>query len=137
MISQSCAVNAQNEESVQMLRAKWGQEYKEPSNSNLSKIIATDGDGFYTLRMHRDGLLGNGDIKPIVEYYDKSMKLIRVKELDLKYKGKDRDFKDVIMFGRKLYLLSYFYNEKHEKTYLFAQKIIKINLCKHSIVNLI
>ena len=58
-LSQSCAVNAQNEEPIQMLRAKWGQEYKEPSNSNLSKIIATDGDGFYTLRMHRDGLLGN------------------------------------------------------------------------------
>ncbi|MEY4938002.1 MAG: hypothetical protein RIS64_4361 [Bacteroidota bacterium] len=123
LISQSCAANAQNEQPLQMLRAKWGQEYKEPSNSNLSKIIATDGEGFYALRMHRDGLLGGGDVKPIVEYYDKSMKLIRLKELDLAHKGKDRDFKDVIMFGRQLYLLSYFYNEKHEKTYLFAQKI--------------
>jgi hypothetical protein len=122
-ISQCFFANAQNEAPLQLLRAKWGQEYKEPANSNLSKIIATDGDGFYTLRMHRGGLLGGGDIKPIVEYYDKSMRLIRERELDLGYKGKDRDFKDVIMFGRQLYLLSYFYNEKHEKTYLFAQKI--------------
>ena len=65
---------AQNQtEAAPTLRAKWGQIYKEPANSNLSKIIATDGDGFYALRMHREGMLGSGTIKPIVEYYDKNM----------------------------------------------------------------
>jgi hypothetical protein len=129
LLSQAFGAIAQNQtETAPMLRAKWGQVYKEPTNSNLSKIIATDGDGFYALRMHREGMLGGGNIKPIVEYYDKNMKLIRERSLDLEYKGKDRDFKDVIMFGRQLYLLSYFYNEKHEKTYLFAQKIRHSNL---------
>lgn len=51
------------------------------------------------------------------------MKLIRSKELDLEYKGKERFLKDVVMVQRRLWLLSYFYNEKHEKTYLFAQEI--------------
>ncbi|MEO0043537.1 MAG: hypothetical protein RL329_2985 [Bacteroidota bacterium] len=129
LLSQTFGAIAQHQtETAPMLRAKWGQVYKEPTNSNLSKIIATDGDGFYALRMHREGMLGGGNIKPIVEYYDKNMKLIRERSLDLEYKGKDRDFKDVIMFGRQLYLLSYFYNEKHEKTYLFAQKIRHSNL---------
>jgi hypothetical protein len=43
--------------------------------------------------------------------------------MSLEYKGKNRSFKDVVMLQGKLWLLSYFYNEKHEKTYLFAQRI--------------
>ena len=94
--------------------------------------MATEGGGFYTLRMHHGGALGNGAQKPIVEYYNSSMKLVRSRELDLSYKGKDRFLKDVVMVGGRLWMVSFFYNEKHEKTYLFAQEINKntLNLMK-------
>ena len=38
----------------------------------------------------------------------------------------------MVMVGGRLWVLSYFYNEKHEKTYLFAQEINKstLNLLK-------
>jgi hypothetical protein len=102
---------------------QWSKEYEEPANSNLQKVIGTEGGGFYALRIHQKGVLGTGSINAIIEYYDASMKMLRSKELDLEYKGKDRFLKDVVMLQGKLWLLSYFYNEKHEKTYLFAQRI--------------
>jgi hypothetical protein len=102
---------------------QWSKEYEEPANSNLQKVIGTEGGGFYALRIHQKGVLGTGSITAIIEYYDANMKLIRSKELDLEYKGKDRMLKDVVMLQGKLWLLSFFYNEKHEKTYLFAQRI--------------
>ena len=104
-------------------KVKWSTPYEEPSNSDLQKIVATEGGGFYALRIRKGGALGTGSMKAIIEYYDNSMKLVRSKELDLEYKGKDRFLKDVVMLQRKLWLLTYFYNEKHEKTYLFAQQI--------------
>ena len=104
-------------------RLKWSNPYEEPSNSDLQKIVATEGGGFYTLRTRKSGALGAGSIKVIIEYYDNNMKLIRDKELDLEYKGKERFVKDVVMLQGKLWLMTYFYNEKHEKTYLFAQRI--------------
>ena len=102
---------------------QWGKEYEEPTNTDLQKIVATEGGGFYALRIRKGGLLGSGSIKAIVEYYDPKMKLVRSKELDLEYKGKDRLLKDVVMLQGKLWLLTYFYNEKQAKTYLFAQRI--------------
>ena len=104
-------------------RVKWSNPYEEPSNSELQKIVATEGGGFYALRIRKSGILGSGSIKAIVEYYNANMKLVREKELDLEYKGKERFLKDVVMLQGKLWLLTYFYNEKHEKTYLFAQRI--------------
>ncbi len=106
----------------------WSDEYQEPSNTEIQKIIATEGGGFYTLRLHQGGLIGGGKQKPIIEYYNSKMKLVRSRELDLEYKGKDRLLKDVVMVGSRLWMLSYFYNEKHEKTYLFAQEINKSTL---------
>lgn len=104
-------------------QVKWSNPYQEPSNSDLQKIVATEGGGFYALRIRKSGVLGAGSIKAIVEYYDNNMKLVREKELDLEYKGKERFLKDVVMLQGKLWLMTYFYNEKHEKTYLFAQRI--------------
>ena len=113
-------------------KVQWSREYEEPANSNIQKIIATEGGGFYALRIRQGGVLGNGSIKAVIEYYDNSMKLLRQKELDLEYKGKDRFLKDVVMVGGRLWMVSFFYNEKHEKTYLFAQEINKntLNLMK-------
>lgn len=113
----------------------WSEEYQEPSNTEIQKIIATEGGGFYTLRLHQGGIVGNGKQKPIVEFYNSRMKLVRSRELDLEYKGKERFLKDVVMVGGRLWMLSFFYNEKHEKTYLFAQEINKstLNLVKDMI----
>jgi hypothetical protein len=103
---------------------KWGPESQEAANSQLDKIIATDAEGFYIYREHRSGVLGMGSKKVILEYHSKALKLVRSRELDLKYKGKELEFKDFIMLGgRRLYMVTYFYNEKLKTTYLFAQKI--------------
>jgi hypothetical protein len=111
---------------------KWSNDLQEPSNTDIKKIVATEGGGFYALRERQGGVLGNGTVKPIIEYYNANMKLVRSKELDLDVKGKGRFVKDVVMLDRRLWVLSYFYNEKHEKTYLFAQEINKstLNLSK-------
>jgi hypothetical protein len=110
----------------------WSEEYQEPANTEIKKIIATEGGGFYTLRSHQAGLMGTGKQKPIIEYYNSRMKLVRSRELDLDYKGKERQLKDVVMVSGRLWMLSFFYNEKHEKTYLFAQEVNKntLNLVK-------
>jgi hypothetical protein len=113
----------QQPETMNRPRVQWSKEYEEPSNSNIQKVIGTEGGGFYALRIRQGGILGSGSMKALVEYYDNSMKLLRQKELDLEYKGKERFLKDVVLLQGKLWLLSYFYNEKHEKTYLFAQRI--------------
>ena len=102
---------------------QWSQDYKEPSHSNLNRIIATDANGFYALREQKQGVFGSGSVHALIEYYDRSMKLVKTRDLDLNFKGKDRELKDVVMLGRQLYLLTEFYNEKQEKTYLFAQSI--------------
>jgi hypothetical protein len=104
-------------------KVQWSKPYEERSNSDIQKIVGTEGGGFYALRIRRGGALKNGTIKAIVEHYDQSMKLIRERELDLEYKDKERFLKDVVMLKGQLWLLTYFYNEKHEKTYLFAQGI--------------
>jgi hypothetical protein len=107
---------------------KWSNELEEPSNTNIKKIVATESGGFYAYRERQGGILGTGTVKPLIEYYNANMKLVRSKELDLDVKGKGRFVKDVVMLDRRLWVLSYFYNEKHEKTYLFAQEINKSTL---------
>jgi hypothetical protein len=105
-------------------KVTWAKPLEEPSNTDIQKIIATEAYGIYALRLKYGTSLSNpNNVKAIVEYYDATMKLVRQKELSLDFKGKNRSFKDVVMLQGKLWLLSYFYNEKQEKTYLFAQRI--------------
>jgi hypothetical protein len=104
-------------------KVNWSKPLEAPSNSDIQKIIGIEGNGFYALRIKRGGALSSGSVKAVVEYYDPTMRLAREKEIDLEYKGKDRYLKDVVMLKGQLWLLTYFYNEKHEKTYLFAQRI--------------
>jgi len=101
----------------------WSAEYNEPNNSFLSRIIHSDKNGFYTLRIQG---LGAKRTKPniLVEYYAKAqMKMKKSIELDLKYNNKRRDFEDVIMAGDQLYFLTSFNNQAKKRNYLFAQKI--------------
>lgn len=113
---------AQDTKTLHRPKIKWGEEYKEPSSAEMSKIIATEGGGFYVMRTKAGGVFGSA--KAILEYNDQNMRLRRSAEIDLRYNGKPRLLKDVVaMDGGKLYLLTYFYNKKLEKTFLFAQRI--------------
>ncbi|GJM34157.1 MAG: hypothetical protein DHS20C18_31580 [Saprospiraceae bacterium] len=99
----------------------WGEELKEPTGSSLSKIIAAGSYGFYALRL-KTTKITNED-QAFVEFYNSDMKLKRSQKLDLKYKGKKRDFEDMVMVGGSIYLLTSFNNEAKKKNYLFLQKL--------------
>lgn len=99
----------------------WGDELKEPANTFLSKIISTGEEGFYALRVRPSSNIER--TKVYIEHFDDDMDLKRARELELKYKGKRRDFQDIIMHGRQLYLITSFHNEAKKKNYLFQQKI--------------
>ncbi len=107
----------------QMAKIDWSQEYNEPPNSFLSKIIHTDDAGFYGLRIQSEGIAaGQADV--FVEYYSrKSMKLRKSSALDLKFKNKNRDFEDVVRMKGNMYLLTSFNNQAKKKNYLFVQNI--------------
>lgn len=101
---------------------EWGNEYSEPSNTRSTKLIGLRPDGFYLLRQK---VLNNPEAKPRawVEFYDNDMNLKKSIEQELKYKGKQRDFEDVIYLKGELYLLTSFNNSAKKKNYLFKQKI--------------
>ena len=103
----------------------WGEEYTEPSGSFLSKVVATQGEGFYALREKRvTGLTGELPNKIYLEYYhNRKMKMLKSREIDLRYKNKKRQLEEVMMLGGKLYLLTSFHNEAKKKNYLFYQKV--------------
>ncbi len=99
----------------------WGEEMKEPQGSALVKIIATGAEGFYGLRIKQGGTLEKA--KVIIEHYGDNMNIKKAREIELKYKKKDRVFQDIVMVGRQLYLITSFHNEAKKKNYLFRQKI--------------
>ena len=105
---------------------QWGKELKEPPGSYIVKVISTSPSDFYVLRRKNAGALNTEQV--FIEQYDRKMNLKRSEKLDLKYKGKDRDFEDVVMIGGQLYLLTSFNNEVKKKNYLFLQKISKKGL---------
>ncbi len=101
----------------------WSAEYSEPNNSFLSKIVHTNEQGFYALRVQS---LGAKKTKPAIflERYDRNqMKLRKAAELDLAFKNKRRDFEDVIMAKGNMYFLTSFNNQAKKKNYLFAQRV--------------
>ncbi|MFM2267716.1 MAG: hypothetical protein RL757_1157 [Bacteroidota bacterium] len=125
-------LNAQTDAAPARTRVKWGDTYETRSGTNISKIVMTQNGGFYVLRTKAPSgfrLGGGGSTKVVMEYYDQNMRLKKGRELELEYKGKDREFKDVIATNDgKMYLLTHFYNQKQQITYLFAQQIDNENL---------
>ena len=86
---------------------EWSAPYSEPPKSYLTKIIHTDSEGFYGLRVQAAGVTaGKADV--FVEYYLKDqMQLKMSKTFDLKFKNKTRDFEDVVMLkGNNMYFLT-------------------------------
>lgn len=104
-------------------RATWGEELTEPAGTRITKAIAVNKEGFYMLRRKNEGALSNE--QAYLEYYDTGMRLRKSEQLDLKYKGKRRDFEDVAMIGGQLYLFTSFNNQAQKKNYLFYQKVSK------------
>ncbi len=100
---------------------RWGEELREPSGTRIIKIVDSGPYGFYALRKRDTGPLATEQV--YVELYDSKMKLRRSQKLELKYKGKLRDFEDLIMVGGELYLLTSFNNQAKKKNYLFYQKL--------------
>ncbi|MEZ4960829.1 MAG: hypothetical protein R2830_13485 [Saprospiraceae bacterium] len=100
----------------------WGDEYNEPNGTAATKLIGIVPEGFYVLRQK---VLQNPSAKPRawVEFFTKDMKLKRSEEMELKYKGKQRDFEDVILLNKKLYLLTSFNNTAKKRNYLFKQEL--------------
>lgn len=104
-------------------RIEWGEELREPAGTYLSKIISTSASGFYALRRKNSNMLTAEQI--YLEFYDGKMNLKRSQKIDLRYKGKQRDFENVVMLGGQLFLLTSFNNQAKKKNYLFVQKVSK------------
>ena len=99
----------------------WGQELREPSGTYITKTISMGKAGFYAVRRKPANAISTDQY--YIEQYGSNLNLRRSQKLDLKVKGKDRDFEDIVMVGRQLYLLSSFNNQAKKKNYLFLQKI--------------
>ncbi len=112
-----------SQRSVEPATLNWGDEYNEPAGTQIQKIIGIQKDGFFTLRAKLPSTNNNSRPRVYLEYFDKKMKLKKSNEVDLKYKGKRRDFEDIIMLGGQLYLMTSFNNQGKQKNYLFKQKI--------------
>ncbi|HFA49613.1 MAG TPA: hypothetical protein ENJ95_11425, partial [Bacteroidetes bacterium] len=119
LFSFSFSLNAQKRAPASL---EWGPEYNEPSNTFATKLIGLRPNGFYVLR---EKILSNPEARQRawVEFYDREMNMKKRVEQELKYKGKKRDFEDVIFLGGQLYLLTSFNNSAKKKNYLFKQKI--------------
>lgn len=108
-------------------KLQWGDYLKEPSSSSfISKIIASGSYGFYALRQKSESTFS--DERAYAEIYDNKMSLLRSQRLELKYKGKMREFEDLVMVGGKLYFLTSFNNRAKNKNYLFRQEVDKKSL---------
>ena len=119
----SCFLTAQRSVPAQI---EWGQELKEPAGTTVTKTISMGKAGFYAVRRKRSNAISNDQF--FIEHYSSNMNLKRAQKLDLKVKGKDRDFEDIVMIGGELYLLSSFNNQAKKKNYLFLQQINKKGL---------
>ncbi|MAT53120.1 MAG: hypothetical protein CMN32_01470 [Saprospirales bacterium] len=113
------SVQAQTESPA---RINWGPISPEPNNTMATKVVGLTPDGYYLLRQK---VLQSPSVRPRawVEFATKDLKVTRSEELDLKYKGKQRDFEDLIYYNGQLYLLTSFNNTAHKKNYLFLQKV--------------
>ncbi|MEM6317560.1 MAG: hypothetical protein AAF960_07805 [Bacteroidota bacterium] len=126
-ISSSAEVSAQWTKGA--AKIDWSAPFNEPPKSFLDKIIHSDSEGFYGLRLQSEGI-SSGKADVFVEYYTKAdMNLRMSKSLDLEFKNKTRDFEDVVMMkGGNMYFLTSFNNQAKKKNYLFAQPINLKNL---------
>jgi len=103
----------------------WGEEYKEPSKSALSRIIGSDEKYYYTLR-RKYGMQGNQEVY-IEKYSLDGLKLIKANAVNLKFQKKLRSFHELLKVNDDIFLITSYLNKAKKKNYLFAQKF-KSNL---------
>lgn len=113
---------------------EWGEELREPSNTFISKVIATGSYGFYTLRLKNNANALNKFV--YLEQYDNNLKLRRSQKIKLAYNGKERKFENVVMLNGELYLLTSFHNQAKKKNYLFYQKLSRSFVPSRKIVKI-
>ena len=105
----------------------WGEEHKSPNNTRMSKIIGTTEKGFYSLRISNPALM-SGYPSYLIEQFNNKNKVVKSKELEMKYKKKRREFEDIMLLGDKLFLFTSFYNAAKKKKYLFAETLSSISM---------
>ena len=102
----------------------WGPDMKEPSNSYFEEIVTIRPDRVVTLRGKASYQLSERPKIWLESISRESLRLRTTTEIDLRYKGKDRRFEDVIaMKGDKMFLLTSFNNTGQKQNYLFSQTI--------------
>lgn len=107
------------QEDIRPATITWGEELREPSGSSIDRIITAGSWGAYVLRRKPGNSFSGEQI--FIEQYDGNMRLRRSQKVDLRYKGKKREFEDLVYLDGQLYLLTSFNNEAKKKNYLFAQ----------------
>ena len=98
----------------------WGDEIKVRKGTYLNSSIGSDNAASYFV-LH-EGWNWN------VLKFDRSMKEQLRARIDLDYKKKPREFEFVSQFGENLYLFTSFFNDKHQKKYLFFETLGKDEL---------
>ena len=88
----------------------WGEELKESKKNTLSDIIAYDHTGFYALKIKMQ--LSSFKKSIIVEHFNNKMNKTNSVKLDLKYKNKDKYFKDLLYLDDVIYLFTFFPDKK-------------------------
>lgn len=100
---------------------EWGEELREPNGTRIVKIISYGASGFYAVRLKTTNAITGEQL--YLESYDGNRKLKKAEKIDLRYKGKQRDFEDMVKVGGQLYLLTSYNNQSKKKNYLFYQKV--------------
>ncbi len=108
-------------------KISWGEEHKSPNNTRMAKIIGTNERGFFSLRISTPSLI-SGYPSYLIEQFNKKNKVIKSKELEMKYKKKRRDFENIMLLNDNLFLFTSFYNAAKKTKYLFAETISTVSL---------
>ncbi|MBK6621122.1 MAG: hypothetical protein IPG32_09665 [Saprospirales bacterium] len=101
---------------------KWGPSFRSPSNSTLEKVVGFTPAEIYFLRVKNPSAFANRD-KIYMERFTREGKLQHSEEIVLSLEKKDLTLEDVLFLKNRLYLLTSYANQSHEKNYLFLQNL--------------
>ena len=125
-------ISAQDDDLPATIR--WGDFLQQPPGTQINKLAALNKQGFHILRTRAAGAI-RGE-QAYLEYYDNGLDIKKSEKIDLKYKGKQRSFEDVLSIGGQLYLFTSYSNQAQKKNFLFYQKISKRLLPSRNLVKI-
>ncbi|MBP7184149.1 MAG: hypothetical protein KBA06_01475 [Saprospiraceae bacterium] len=112
--------NAQAESAAKVV---WGKKYNYQSGLSINeKTILDSNNKLYVIRVSENQLNSKNN-KIVIESYNPNLKLINAEKISLKFKGKHREFIDVIIQNDTLWMLTAFYNQRENIKYFFKEKI--------------